>query len=84
MYKNLILSMTCVMLAILLLLANFKMCLVCGICVVFTVIDVSGFMHFWNLTIDSVACTILVLAVGLCVDYSAHVCKNIIQVYKLF
>lgn len=63
------------MLTILLLLANFKMCVMCGLCVVGTVINVSGFMHYANLTIDSVSCTILVLAVGLCVDYAAHICN---------
>jgi Niemann-Pick C1 protein len=47
----------------------------CGLCIIFTVIDVTGAMHFWGLTVDCVACTILVLAVGLCVDYAAHICK---------
>lgn len=30
-------------------------------------------MHFWGLTIDTVSCINLVLAIGLCVDYAAHV-----------
>ena len=30
-------------------------------------------MHFWGLTIDVVSCVNLVIAVGLCVDYSAHI-----------
>jgi hypothetical protein len=30
-------------------------------------------MHFWNLTIDTVSCIDLVLAIGLCVDYAAHI-----------
>ncbi len=36
-------------------------------------IDVGGFMHFWGLTIDVISCTNLVIAVGLVVDYSAHI-----------
>ena len=30
-------------------------------------------MHFWGLTIDVISCVNLVIAVGLCIDYSAHV-----------
>ena len=30
-------------------------------------------MHFWGLTIDTVTTIILVLAVGLSVDYASHV-----------
>ena len=30
-------------------------------------------MHFWGLTIDTVTSVILILSVGLAVDYSAHI-----------
>ena len=30
-------------------------------------------MYFWGLTIDIVSCIALVLAVGLCVDFAAHI-----------
>lgn len=30
-------------------------------------------MHWWGLTIDTVTCIQLVLAIGLAVDYSAHI-----------
>ena len=30
-------------------------------------------MHFWGLTIDTVTTIILVLAVGLSVDYASHI-----------
>ena len=41
--------------------------------VLLSLIDVGGFMHFWNLTIDTVSCNNLIIAIGLCVDYSAHI-----------
>ena len=41
--------------------------------VVLSLIDVAGFMHFWGLTIDTVSCVNLIIAIGLCVDYSAHI-----------
>jgi hypothetical protein len=43
------------------------------VCVVLTLANVGGFMHFWGLTIDTVSCTNLIIAIGLCVDYSAHI-----------
>lgn len=36
-------------------------------------INVCGMMEAWGLTIDLVSCIGLELAVGLCVDYAAHV-----------
>ena len=33
-------------------------------------------MHFWGMTIDTVSCNMLVIAIGLCVDYSAHIGKQ--------
>merc|ERR1711915_732265 len=40
---------------------------------VMTLIDIIGFLHFWNITIDIISCINIVLAIGLCVDYSVHV-----------
>ena len=36
-------------------------------------VEVAGFMYLWGLTIDTVTCIQLVLAIGLAVDYSAHI-----------
>jgi Niemann-Pick C1 protein len=41
--------------------------------VVLSLADVGGFMYFWGLTVDTVSCINLIIAMGLCVDYSAHV-----------
>merc|ERR1712228_67330 len=41
--------------------------------VVMTLIDIIGFLHFWNITIDIISCINIVLAIGLCVDYSVHI-----------
>merc|ERR1711874_284259 len=32
-----------------------------------------GFLHFWDVTIDIISCVNIVLAIGLCVDYSVHI-----------
>ena len=43
------------------------------VCVFMTLIDVMGYMHFWGLTIDVVTSIIVIISIGLCVDYSAHI-----------
>ena len=43
------------------------------ICVTMTLVDVMGYMHFWGLTIDVVSSVIIIISIGLCVDYSAHI-----------
>ena len=42
-------------------------------CVLLTLVDITGMIHFWGLTIDTISCVNIVLGVGLCVDYSAHI-----------
>jgi len=49
------------------------------LCVVMVDIDILGLMWLWGLTIDSVAIINLVLAIGLAVDYSAHVAHAFCQ-----
>jgi len=43
------------------------------LCVGMTIADILGVMFYWDLVVDNVAVIMLVLAVGLSVDYSAHV-----------
>lgn len=43
------------------------------ICVTMTVVDILGCMYFWGLVIDNVSVIQTVIAIGLCVDYAAHV-----------
>jgi predicted RND superfamily exporter protein len=36
-------------------------------------VDVTGLMYFWGLTIDTVSTVVIIIAVGLSVDYASHV-----------
>ena len=36
-------------------------------------VDLSGFLNFWGITIDTVVAVQLILAIGLAVDYSVHI-----------
>jgi predicted RND superfamily exporter protein len=53
------------------------------LCVILTLVDVLGGMYFWDLTIDTVSCIDLVLAIGLCVDYSAHIGKRELRIWNV-
>lgn len=72
-YRNMGLAMICIFCTTLALIANFKGCLIVLVCVILTLVDIGGSMHFWNLTIDTVSCIDLVLAIGLSVDFSSHI-----------
>jgi predicted RND superfamily exporter protein len=37
-------------------------------------------MHFWGLTIDVVSAVNVIIAIGLCVDYSVHICHAFLTV----
>ena len=72
-YRNIGLALLCVFLVTLLFICDFVGALMIISCVFLTLVNVGGFMHFWGLTIDTVSCNNLIIAIGLCVDYSAHV-----------
>jgi len=71
--RNLILAGVIVFLVTLFLIANLWVSLMVVTCVVFTLINIAGYMHFWGLTVDTVTTIQLILAIGLSVDYSAHI-----------
>jgi predicted RND superfamily exporter protein len=72
-WRNIALAMACVFIVTLVLLANVQIC-VYVICIVgITLTDIVGFLHFWDITIDIISCVNIVLAIGLCVDYSVHI-----------
>ena len=41
--------------------------------VTISLVDIVGFLHFWDITIDIISCISIVLSIGLCVDYSVHI-----------
>jgi len=72
-YRNIALAILSVFLTTWLLLFNLMASLQVLGCVVLTLVNVGGFIHFWGLTIDTVSCTNIIISIGLCVDYSAHI-----------
>ena len=72
-WRNLGLSIAAVVLVTLLLLCNIHVCVYVVLMVTMSLINIIGFLHFWNVAIDTISCIGIVLSVGLCVDYSVHI-----------
>ena len=51
-----------------------RICILVILAIILTLTDIIGFLHFWGITIDIISCINIVLAIGLCVDYSVHIC----------
>lgn len=71
--RNIELALLCVMLCTVVLITNLQMCFWIFMCVLLTIVNVLGWMQRWGMTVDIVCCIGLELAIGLCVDYAAHV-----------
>ncbi len=59
----------CVAVTTLLLLSDLPSSLLVLSSVALSLLDVAGFMHFWGLTVDTVSACLLIIAIGLTVDY---------------
>ena len=66
-------SLIAIFLTVLVFLGSLRASCIVIFCVATTIIQVAGFMHFWDLTIDVISCNTLVISIGLCVDFSAHI-----------
>ena len=72
-WRNVGLAIAAIFITTLLLLANLQICVYVICIVTITLTDIIGYLHFWNITIDILSCINIVLAIGLCVDYSVHI-----------
>ncbi|XP_014230059.1 protein patched homolog 3-like [Trichogramma pretiosum] len=81
--RNLMLALICVMGMTAFLIAEPQTVGWILLCVLLTLLDVCGFMYYWGLTIDIVSCIGLELAVGLSVDYAAHVAHAFLNAHEV-
>ncbi|CAM9219494.1 unnamed protein product [Ectocarpus sp. 6 AP-2014] len=75
-YQGLGLCLAVVLVLTLILIAHPATAGLVFLMVTFTIVDVLGIMYYWGLSIDTIAVINLVLAVGLSVDYAAHVAHS--------
>jgi len=67
------LAVVAVFIIMLLMSANIQVTLLVMICVIIVDVDLFGLIYYWDLELNNVAVLNLVLAIGLSVDYSAHI-----------
>lgn len=75
-YRNIGLSLLCVFVVTAVLLVHWRSCFMVFSCVLLTLVNVGGFMYFWGLTIEIISFCILVVVVGLCIDYAVHIAHS--------
>ncbi|XP_067118254.1 patched domain-containing protein 3-like [Centruroides vittatus] len=60
--------------------------LACVICIMFNIVSIQicilGYMAFWNVTLNPVSVIILIVSIGLSVDYSAHISYSYLEAKK--
>jgi len=79
-YQNMVSSLLAIFLTVLIFLGSLRGACIVIFCVAATIIEVAGFMHFWGLTVDVISCNTLVISIGLCVDFSAHIAHGFLSV----
>ena len=79
-YQNMVSSLLAIFLTVLVFLGSLRGACIVIFCVAATIIEVAGFMHFWGLTVDVISCNTLVISIGLCVDFSAHIAHGFLSV----
>ncbi|CAG0917450.1 unnamed protein product [Notodromas monacha] len=62
-----------VLVVILLMLGNIRVSLLNFLCVLLTLVNVIGTMHFWGLTLEHMTSLLLIISIGLAIDYSSHI-----------
>ena len=72
-WRNIGLSISAVIVVTFIFLCNIQVCVMVVFMVTISLVDIVGFLHFWNITIDVISCISIVLSIGLCVDYSVHI-----------
>ena len=62
-YQNLLTSLIAIFLTVLVFLGSLRASCIVIFCVATTIVQVAGFMHFWDLTIDVISCNTLVISI---------------------
>eukprot|EP00092_Neocalanus_flemingeri_P006866 GFUD01007412.1.p1 GENE.GFUD01007412.1~~GFUD01007412.1.p1 ORF type:complete len:1065 (+),score=241.14 GFUD01007412.1:250-3444(+) len=78
--RNVGIALICIFFTTLITLGSWRGSIFVMMCVLFTCIDVAGFMHWWGLTIEITSMNILIISVGLCVDFCAHIMHGFLTV----
>ena len=78
-YQNIGSASVAMFITVLIFLGTFRGAAAVIFCVLGTIVEVAGFMYFMGLTINVITCNTLVISIGLCVDFSAHIAHGFIS-----
>merc|ERR1712159_56181 len=70
---NVALALAAVFVIMFIFTANFTITIFVLLCVILVDVFVFGLLSFWDVTLNSVTVVNIVIAIGLAVDYSAHI-----------
>ena len=70
---NIVLALVAVFIVLMIVTANFTVTMFILLCVALVDLFLLGLLTFWNITLNSVTVVNNVIAIGLAVDYSAHI-----------
>ena len=70
---NVSLALAAVFFIMLIFTANITITLFVVLCVILVDVFIFGLLSFWDITLNSVTVVNIVIAIGLSVDYSAHI-----------
>jgi hypothetical protein len=79
--RNISSTMAVMVVIIAFLLVNPKAVSVTCFCLCLIIVNIIGYMHFWGLALDSVTIIMLVIALGLSVDYAAHIGRAFMETH---
>lgn len=77
---NVTLALVAVLVIMLVFTANFIITIFVLLCVILVDVFLFGLLAFWNVTLNSVTVVNIVIAIGLSVDYSAHIAHAYLSV----
>merc|ERR1712230_262742 len=71
--RNLLVCAAVILVMIAAMIPRIRISIWVAICIIMSIIDVVGMMHWWGVTISGVSTIYILISVGLAVDYSAHI-----------
>jgi len=71
--RNVGIALACIFITTLITLGSWRGSMFVMMCVLFSCVNVCGYMHWWGLTIDITSMNVIIISVGLCVDFCAHI-----------
>lgn len=71
--RNLLICGAVILVMIALMIPVPRIAIWVAICIIMSIIDVVGILHYWDIQVNGVTTIYILISVGLAVDYSAHI-----------